>query len=226
MPLTYRKKYRVKTHRVYPRKKKLVKQIKAVVNRASETKMVRTYAAFADLEAASQRIVNISKLDQGNTPYQRDGNVVSPISIHGKIAFRNTAVGKSASETQIRVMLVKYKQCDGTLPTLAEILPDASGALDHLCVDLPLADTTGNLPQNRRKFQIVYDKFLTLPYMTGTDHNLKVLKLNKKLSGKIYFTSTGETDEGNNQYILMIHTNAADDTIEEAHDIRLFFKDG
>lgn len=209
MPL-YRKKYTVKTHRVFPKKKRLLKTIKAVVARKSETKMVRNYAVFADLEAASQRIVNLTAIDQGNTPYQRDGNVISPISIHGKIAFRNTAVGKSASETQIRAMIVKYKQCDGTLPTLAEILPDASGALDQLCVDMPLADTTGNLPQNKRRFQIVYDRFLTLPYMTGTDHNLKVLKINKKLSGKIYYTSTGATDEGNNQYVLMIHTKAAD----------------
>lgn len=124
-------------------------------------------------------------------------------------------------------MLVKAKQCDGTPPTLSDILPDAGGDIKYLAVDQPFVDTTGyGLEQGKRKFQIMYDRTKVISYATADASNgLKIFSINKKLVGKTIFTADNSDNEGNNQYYIFIHTDAGDDLIEEAHDIRFFYKD-
>jgi len=226
MPL-YRPRYvsRVKTHRVFPRKKRVTfaRKVKKIVTRTKEPKMLLSQADWTDLEAASQIIVNLSGMAAGDSAVTRDGDVIEALAIRGRIAFRATAT-TSASTSQIRVQVVKCRQCDGTLPTLADILPAANASLDRLCSDIPNANT--GLQQSKRKFQVIYDRFLTLPYDSAVAlGNLKVLKVNIKLHGKVYYSSTGSGDEGNNQYVLMVHTNAADDKIESTYHLRFHFKD-
>jgi len=197
--------------------------VKQKVASMVETKAFPSAQAFSDLEAASQIIVNLTGIAQGDQYNQRTGEVIMPSSIRGRIAFRSTATVMGAG-AQVRVMIVKAKQCDGTLPTLADILPTASGTLDLLCVDSPFTDA--GLVTAKRKFSVIYDRWLTCPYDTTVSlNNIKMLKVNLKLSGKTFFSANNATDEGNNQYILMVHTNAADDKIECAYDLRTFFKD-
>jgi len=230
MPMTYRPRYvpRVKRHRVYPKKKRVsfAKKVKSVVKRELETHVLSTVATFADLETASQRIINLSAIGLGDTPANRTGDEIEPLRVKGKIAV----IKKGANATNpvvVRVMLVKFKQCDGTAPTLADILPDSFADLNFLSVDQPFTDTLGyGLSQARRKFQILYDKTKMFSFNTADSQNImKMWSINKKLSGKIHYIGSASTDEGNNQVYLFIHTNAGDDILQEQHDIRLFFKD-
>lgn len=209
-----------------PQVKKAVKDyVKGQVNRMTETKVKVIKATYADLEAASQRVIQVSEVSTGGDTSTRSGSVIEPLRIKAKIAVKATAA--TTNPYVVRVMLIKAKQCDGTAPTLADILPDASGDLKYLAVDQPLVDTAGTaLAQGKRKFQVMYDRTRVISYATAdASHGLKMFSINKKLSGKTVYIGNGATDEGNNQYYLFIHTDAADDLIEESHDIRFFFKD-
>jgi len=202
--------------------------VKKQVDRMAETKCVTTVAGFADLEAASQRIIHLSAIGQGDGPKDRVGQVIAPVRIQGRIVVKSTATHPIA---WVRCMLIKAKQCDGTPPTLADILPQSATSISALPYDMPFVEELGaatsyGLPQAKRKYEIMYDKLRYLANATDDSSHLAVrFNLNKKLSGKTLFIDTTTSGEGNNTYFLFIHTDAGDDKVEEAHDIRFFFKD-
>jgi len=231
MPLRYKPRYgaRTKLRRRYRKKvlwrKPLATIVKSSLRRNTRTNVKPIKANWADLEAASQRIVQLSEISVGSASDERVGDVIMPLRIKGKVAVKCTA---ATDPVVVRCMLIKARQCDGTAPTLADILPDANSSLTYLATDQPFLDDTGNgygLAQSRRKFQILFDRTVTMSYATADSANvMKFFYLNKKLSGKTYYTNSAATDEGNNQYYLFVHTDAGDDKIEEQHDIRFFFK--
>jgi len=201
--------------------------VKGAVNRMNETKLKVVKATYADLESASQRIIPLTTIiNEGTGNDGRNGTSIEPLRIKAKVAVKATA--PTTNPYVVRVMLIKAKQMDGTAPTLANILPDASGDIKYLAVDQALVDTAGvSLTQQKHKFQILYDKTKVISYTTADSSNgLKIFSINKKLKGKtLYLENGGAAPGGNNQYYLFVHTDAANDLIEEAHDIRVFFKD-
>lgn len=223
MPL-YNKYRPRKTNRRRKTKKPLAKMVKRIINRDTETKCLPITAGYADLEVGSFRTIQLSAVSVGSQMNQREGEIISPIAIKGKIAVKVIA---ETNPVVVRVQLIKFKQCDGTAPTLADILPKSSATLDYLAVEQPFLDTNGyGLTQARRKYKILYDKTVMLANpATNYPWGFKVWSLNKKLSGRTVFSSSNATDEGNNQYYLFIHTNAAIDKLQETHDIRFFYKD-
>jgi len=199
--------------------------IKQQVSKALGTKVKTSKATYAVLHAASQRIVGLSAISCGSQNDQREGATISPFLIKGKVAVK--AVAATTNPYVVRVMLVKYKQCDGTPPTLADILPDSNGDMKYLAVDQPYLDTNGfGIDQAKRKFQILMDKTRTISYATADSSKpLAIININRKVMGKTVFTTDNSGDEGNNQYYLFVHTDAGDNLIHEAHDVRMYFKD-
>lgn len=223
MPRVYLKRT---SKRRFLRKKKPVKKVRVVV-KEMETKYKAVKAAFSDLEAAAQRIIHLSPIAQGAYPEDRTGQFINPTRLIGRVAVKTTG---NNPPCWVRMMIIKAKQCDGTAPTLADILPDSSSDLTFLPVDLPYQDATDygyGLAQSKRKFQVLYDRCISLYGASNDGSKLThIFKVNKKLSGKIYYTDRLATDEGNNQLYLFVHTDAGNDLVECAHDFRLFFKDG
>lgn len=210
--------------RIVRRKRRLTNTVNRIVSRHLETHVVSIKATYADLEAASQRLEMLSNVAQGDQPNQRTGAVIAPFRVKGKVAVKMVAAGGPAA---VRVLIVKYKQSSGTAPTLAEILPDANADLTTLAVDQPYEDTTGyTLPQSRRRFQIIYDKVKIFSRNSADSSDLlKIWTINKKLTGKTFFTSSLAAQTGNNQYYMFVYTDAANDLLQEQHDIRFYFKD-
>lgn len=227
MPLTFRPRYvpRVKAHRVYPKKKRssFVKKVKRVLKRTTETKLAYDRTAYADLETASQRIIHLTNIAQGDNYNNRTGNVIEPFRLKANISVKAVA---AVSPCVVRTTLVKFKTCDGTAPTLSDIFPASGGvSLNYLEYELPLAEYK-SYQQAGRKFQILYDKIKTISYATADSPCGRIMfRINKKLTGKTFYTDTAGTDEGNNQLYLFVHTNAADNVIQEAHETQLHFKD-
>lgn len=225
----YTAKYTTYQGKIVPVVNKAVKTyVKRAVNNMQETKCMTTVAAFADLEAASQRIVHLSGIGQGDGPKDRVGQIIAPQRIEGRVVVKATAATPIA---WVRCMLIKAKQCDGTPPTLADILPQSAASISALPYDMPFVEELGaansyGLPQAKRKFEIMYDKLKYIAEATDDSSHLAVrFNLKKKLSGKTLYIDTTTTGEGNNQYYLFVHTDAGDDKLEEAHDIRFFYKD-
>lgn len=204
--------------------KKVVKDyVKAQVNRMTETHCNSGLAPYADLEAASQRIIHVTNIAQGEDIHERKGDVIAPTKFQAKIAIRLKGV---TGVVNVRTMLVKAKQCDGTAPALVDILTQANSNIAYLPVDMGKGDVDYEREQSKRKFSILYDKTIQLAKATDDGHKLfRLLSITKKLSGKIIYKGSLGTDEGNNQYYLFIHTDAADDKVEVMTSYRIFYKD-
>jgi len=214
--------------RRFLRKKPLRSMVKSIVAKAVETKFYPTKASYADLEATSQRIINLCPMTEGSSPINRQGATISPVRIKGKIAIKAVA---GTGPVVARVQLIRFKQMNAVAPTLADILPDSSADLTMLAVDQPFADTDSGygMVQGRHRFQILYDRTKQFSSTSNDASNLlHIWTINKKLGGKTTYVDNDmnpATQGGNNQYYLYIHTDAGADVLEECHDLRFHFKD-
>jgi len=205
--------------------KEVSKSVKKYVNQAvrktEEMKVWEEPYALADLTAAAPVIVPFTNVAQGATYTTRAGNAVEAVRIQARIAVRTTqAVPRAA----VRVTVVKAKQCDGTIPTLADIFPNANGAIGYIWSDLPLPYATYS--QASKKFQIIYDKVKQFASATDDAQTGAIMfNINKKIKGKVLYTGANGTDEGNGQYYLFIHTDNTDTDMDRTFVKRFYFRD-
>jgi len=198
----------------------LKKFVKRVINGRKELKCFEEAYAESTLKSTSQVIVPFSNVAQGDTGSTRDGNVIEGVRIQARVAVKTTA---AVPRCAVRCTVVKYKQCDGTLPTLADIFPNANSAIGNIWADLPL--TAGDYAQEAKKFDVIYDKVKHLASATDDASGAVHFNINKRIPGKIYFTGANGTDEGNNQYYLFIHTDNTDDDLKRIFVKRIYYRD-
>jgi len=215
-------KYKTYQGRKIPVNEAVKKYVKKAVKGVSETKVVQTVATVANLTTAAQHIASLSAVAQGDTVADRAGNAIEPLRIQGRIVL---TADNSCARSCVRVQLIRFKQCDGTIPTLADIMPLSGAVIGKLSYEQPLTATM--IAQGRKKFDILYDKLFWFSSATLDSPNMQhVVVINKKLKGKCLFTGASGTDEGNNQLFLFIHTdNNTDGDIQRAYTMRYFFKD-
>lgn len=207
--------------RRYLKKRPIARLVKNIVNRKVETKLFQEIYGSSTLSAASPVIVPISNVAEGDTGNDRTGRVIEPVRLQCKVVVKaNAAVPISA----VRMTIVKFKQCQGTLPTLADIFPSSAVTIGNISHEMPLLST--QIANDKRKFQIIYDKVKFISKGTD-DANRDVLQfyVSKRLKGKTYYTGVNGTDEGSNQYYLMLHTDNTDNDMVRLFTKRFYFKD-
>lgn len=188
--------------------KKVAKSVKTYVKKAvaSQLETKRIQSGFdQEIKTGTALIQNITAIAQGNLVYNRMGNVIAPFHIRGKFYCHLIA---ACAPSVVRIMILKFKECDGTLPTMADILPTSNGSPQFIATETPF-DSEEKIDQRKRKFQVLYDK--VKPLCASTDDGARsqaFWSINKKLVGKTLYTGNLATDEGNNQIFLCAFTDA------------------
>lgn len=186
----FRKKFRVRRKRRV-RRSGLVRQLRAV-GLAPELKfheVTNSGTAVPDTGV----IATINSIGQGDGDNDRDGAKIRIKSMYGKYLFQ---IHASATSTQIRHMIVIDRSPDGTAPTLAEILNDAT-------IDDNLVSALN--PDNITRFRIIRDRLYTLD---DSNRQAVMPKFYMKCNYEIQFNST--TGDDVNQDIFQIFISNED----------------
>ena len=132
---------------------------------------------------------------QGNTEITRVGNSVLAASffIRGRV---NIHAG--ATNTHVRLMIVRDKSQDGTDPTIAELSEDSTN------IDSPL-----NM-DNSHRFDMIRDRIYRLDSQGPIERSFKIyVPMMKGRKRHIKYTGGATTDTGeNNLYVLAISDEA------------------
>lgn len=222
MPLTRKFRPRrllFRRKRRLPTRKYVANVARRVMTRVTETKCYSNLTPSASF--AGDVIYHINPIDQGDADSNRTGLIVNNKRLQMKACVYADAAIPACF---VRCLLVKYKQCNGTAPTLADILPLSAATQTDISVELPYS--SGKLSQERKRFQILYDRTKFLATAT-VDSNQCVawFKYNKILKDKSVFTGANGTDEGNNHYYLILTTDNEDEDLNLVYTTRIFFQD-
>jgi len=156
--------------------------------------------------SSSGTVIPLSQIAAGNDVNNRSGNSILAKTIYMRL---ECAIHASASQTSVRVMIVKDMMNTGSTPAVTDILQSA-GTLLPLNVD------------NTSRWQVLLDKVYTL-----TVDGIERLAIKKFLpiNDHIKFTGTAATDEyKNNMYMLLVSSEPTN-TPSVAYYSRLGFYD-
>lgn len=146
----------------------------------------------------------------GDDGDDRDGDRIQPKSLH---LYGNVLQNSSATDTFIRLIVLKDKQCNGIAPVVTEVMVTDD---IHSLVRF----TTGF----RKRFQILSDRRYNL---SATDHERALINTKIKLSGYMLFLGSTDavTSAGRNTlWLLSIANEATNLPTILVHD-RMEFRD-
>ncbi len=174
--------------------KRALNKVKRVVN-ASELKV--SGIAFAVDPNSTGSTVNLLPSGQGLDSNNRIGDKVQPIMIEARGVVTLHA---SATDSRIRMVIVRDNFNTGTLPSIASLYSSATLFIDNKAA---IGDA-----QSRARFTILWDKMVV---MDSGGHGLtQHFKFKRKLARKpVLYTGTAGTDEGEGQICLMLASNEA-----------------
>lgn len=181
-------------------------EAKKIVNSRSELKYYdEGYLPNCDFDGQIHQCCDIAP---GNTSTTREGDVVSPVSLH----FSYLINGETNSGL-VRFMVFRWNQYG--VPTPADILKTTGSAYS------PVSNT---LWDTRSNFTILYDKLHQVsnnggPELVGVSRTIKLAKKPLK------FKSGSSTGPKNGIYILTISESASIGSPSSAMEIRLTFRD-
>lgn len=145
----------------------IARSVKAMVNVEYKFHDVKVTSAAQATSPTPIQLVNIAIGDSGS---QRDGNQLKAVGIYLKYLW---TIDASATNTQVRVLLVHDKQTNGAIFTGADVLADVS-AIDNIISPYNL--------DNKYRFRILYDRVHQMN--NGGNQSVtakKFIKLNEKL---------------------------------------------
>lgn len=166
----------------------LAKKLARFVN--TEQKIIQT--EFTIVTNAAGNVLPLSLIGQGDNHGEREGISIKNSRLSGRLHFIYDAAATNSS--CIRLIIFKWKQESGVLPTVAQVL-DTTGSLDYLAP---------KLYTNRFQSKILYDRIHVL---NEAGNMAQVQNLDIKLFGHTNYNNTGNTitalDDGG-YYMLTI----------------------
>lgn len=141
--------------------------------------------------AATEPIINVTALAQGDTAGNRDGAKIrlKSIAMRGVLSWNSTA----AAPQRVRFILIKSKVMDGTYPTLDHLLNSATDFDSFRLLDESLNN------------KVVFDKFYTLSDQKPEAQINWYLKMSDVV--KYIGTSADEASSGWGTYLLYAVTD-------------------
>lgn len=143
--------------------------------------------------SSSGSITSIGAVAQGDSRITRTGDLIRLRSIYGRLFF---TINGSATNTQIRHLIIIDKTPDGTAPTLTELL-------DNPTVPLSLVSPI-NFNQTQR-FRIIRDKLYTLNDVNTTTLAVKYFR---RLNMTVSFNGGTATPIRNQLFEIFISSEA------------------
>ncbi len=145
-------------------------------------------------------VTNLSAIAQGNDIANRQGNKIRAkyLSVAG-----NVSMHASATESQLRLMIVRDNLGTTAQPAIADLFTDVG-------VFRSGRNKLGD-PQSNSRFSILWDKYILLDAINNTQ-----VKINwsSSLDHHIYYDASAATDEGKgNVYLFLASDQATNDPI-------------
>lgn len=165
-----------------------------------------TASTVSETPSTSGVVINMTDVAQGDDAAQRTGR-----SVLGKSLILNASITKHASATAsiVRVLVVKDKENQGTIPAITDLLTSASVNALRL--------TTSNAA----RWQMLLDR----KYIVDSNQPLRNLKFYIKINSHVLYSGTASTDEDRGQYFLMLISSEATNTPSVAGTRRFTFYD-
>lgn len=144
--------------------------------------------------SGTPHLLSICDIGQGDAVSDRQGDSIKVTKLQMKYYIEQ---GGSATQTQIRIMLILDKQANGALPSVGDFLLDAS--VDDQLVSLLNLD-------NKFRFIVLYDRLITLSSSGTRTIGGKVFK---KMQTHIRYSGTTNSTSNiqSNNYFLYIASN-------------------
>ena len=141
-------------------------------------------------------VVNLTAIGQGDDIGARQGNKVrmKHLSIKGSVA-----INASATQTRLRMMIVRDNNGSTTQPAIADLFTSA-GVFNQN------RNKLGD-PQTNSRFSILWDKFIQLS--DSGDSVQRAINYSTSLDHHVFFSGTASTDEGKGAMYLFISSNEA-----------------
>lgn len=183
------------------RDKRDLGKVKRAIN-AREVKHVLT--SFTSDPNSTGAVKPLTAVAQGIDDNDRIGDKIMPSHFEARGIVTGHA---SASNTQLRMMIVRDNFGTTTTPSITDLFSSAAKLVANKS---QLGDE-----QVRARFTVIWDKFFILQTETGIT---KTFVVRKKLAKKaILFSGAAGTDEGKNHLYLFIGSNeATNDPIVDA----------
>lgn len=151
--------------------------------------------AFTSDPNSTGAVVNLTPVAQGDSASGRQGNKIRAKYIKcGGVITLNA----SATNSRVRMVIVRDNNGSTTQPTIAELFSTASIMLNN-------RPKLGDAQPNSR-FSILWDKMLIMDAGHGLTQKFT---WSSSLDHHVFFTGTGATDEGKGHIYLMIVSNEA-----------------
>ncbi len=162
----------------------------------AELKFVKTNFRDSGFPALNSIVTQLSNPTQGDTNFQRDGNRIMPVNLHGHI----TVVGDSTmptNTTDIRLAIFRWNEDVSTnVPTADDIMEDT----DELGGSYNI--------NNRGMFKIMWSRYFTIVNNADNSAFRRTLRFYVKLSGpKVLFDGS---DLKKFHYFLLALSNSAE----------------
>ena len=150
------------------------------------------------------------EIPRGDGPSERVGQVIYPTKLEARMDFRGYEYATDNTNTgpaHVRVVVVRDKQTNGTLPAAGAIFNGVTVASGGVPPSLAFPKV-----QTRKRFDILYDQDVYLPAAGGSGSTQlppnKIHTLAVNLNGQIDYTDGGDTGAiaeitSTNYYILV-----------------------
>lgn len=183
----------------------VAKAVKALVNVERKFNIVAT---THNPNSTTWNLSLLSGVAQGDTAQTRDGNKFKTISLSLK---GQAFINGSASATALRVLIIKVKNLNGSAPATLDVFQSNNYLSSFNNVNCPY------------KFQILYDKYVSLSQDRPTVHVSKYIKqqVHTTFSG----TSANTSDCADGHYYLLTMTNESTNTPSFVFNHRLSYVD-
>jgi len=180
--------------------------------------MLNTEKNFLDRQltasaiSSSGSLFSLILMAQGDTSNLRQGDQVKLVHIRYDGTFK---IHASAAQSNLRIIIFVDKQANGALPTVANVLADAT-ANDAI--------VSGYNTDNKYRFRVLYDKVVQLD-QAGKQSGRRSFR--KKLNLRIrYGTNAGDiTDLNSANLCFLIISDEATNTPTTTQFIRTLFVD-
>lgn len=177
--------------RNYRKKKTIVKTVKAVLNRALETKHTDR-SVLATTYSDTGSVYNLTAIAGGSAEDARNGEKITVCEVRVTAVAVANAAGAAAINQTMRMLIVRDNFADGNIPALNQVL-ESTGNLNTTISNY-------NIDYHKR-FTVLKDCFFNLS-KTYTKGQRQMCVCYKKMP--VWYTGALSTDEGKGQIYLML----------------------
>lgn len=205
-----------KASRRRPNPYKMQRQITRLKRIAKGTEL-KTHDYSVTMNSNTTGLVEMmTAIAQGDTSLTREGLRIAPVRMYGKFIIYANDAQTNETET-VRVMIIKDHMQTGTVPAInSDILEsvDVLALKEH---------------DSKPRYTILLDQIYNVTKEgSGNGISRRIVKINKKLKGKTYYTGTtaAQGNQGkNNYYFVTLSTDAGANPPYLEGNIRIRFYD-